>query len=63
MTDNYSQLKITSDANKSFNMTKDDAAVGMLGALVVVKEVGPPTHTLPVYSEAPTHPHRIVVQR
>ena len=41
MTDNYSQLKITSDSNKSFNMTKDDASVGMLGALVIVKQVGP----------------------
>ena len=41
MSDIYSQLKIISDSDKSFNMTKDDAAIGLLGALVVVKDVGP----------------------
>ena len=28
MSDIYSQLKIISDSDKSFNMTKDDAAIG-----------------------------------
>ena len=29
MSDIYSQLKIISDSDKSFNMTKDDAAIGL----------------------------------